>query len=297
MRNKTVSRVEVLEAIRSASRQGRAVNKRAFFAKSEIRQSDLYNYFPSWKKALAAAGFETDRRGDFIETEELLADWGAVARKRKEVPTYVYYGVHGKFGSTTLRSRFGSWNNVRQAFRGFAEGKKEWAEVVKFCAAPPGSERRRFSRTAPARPREDRPVYGDPMDVPGLRNAPKNENGVVYVFGMLAAQLGFHVQAVRTAFPDCDALRWVGSGSWQNTRIEFEYESRNFKEHGHSPDGCDVIVCWVHNWKDCPPSLEVIALSEKLASLRGEMTDDGMIPPRGNERISKPEGCGLTAQA
>jgi hypothetical protein len=42
-------------------------------------------------------------------------------------------------------------------------------------------------------------------------------------------------------------------------KIEFEKESRNFLRHGHLPSGCDLIVCWVHNWPECP--VEVIELS------------------------------------
>jgi hypothetical protein len=30
--------------------------------------------------------------------------------------------------------------------------------------------------------------------------------------------------------------------------------------HGHDPKGCDIIVCWRHNWKKCPKNLEVIEL-------------------------------------
>ena len=41
-------------------------------------------------------------------------------------------------------------------------------------------------------------------------------------------------------------------------RIEFEFESRNFRDHGHPPDGCDIIVCWRHNWAECPEHLEII---------------------------------------
>jgi hypothetical protein len=47
-------------------------------------------------------------------------------------------------------------------------------------------------------------------------------------------------------------------------RIEFEYESRNFREHGHPPDGCDMIICWIHNWPECPANLEVIALKDEI---------------------------------
>jgi hypothetical protein len=95
-----------------------------------------------------------------------------------------------------------------------------------------------------------------------------NENGVILVFGLVAERLGFHVRAVRLAFPDCFAMRRVGTTAWQEVRIEFEYESRNFRDHGHPPGGCDILVCWTHNWEDCPPSLEVIALSDELERLR-----------------------------
>src|SRR5439155_22607106 len=42
--------------------------------------------------------------------------------------------------------------------------------------------------------------------------------------------------------------------------IEFEYRSRDFRTHKHDPRGCNVIVCWEHNWLLAPPKLEVIEL-------------------------------------
>jgi len=45
-------------------------------------------------------------------------------------------------------------------------------------------------------------------------------------------------------------------------RIEFEYESRNFLKHMHPANGCDLIVCWRHNWPECP--LEVIELRKVM---------------------------------
>jgi hypothetical protein len=39
-------------------------------------------------------------------------------------------------------------------------------------------------------------------------------------------------------------MREVRPGHWQRVRIEFEYESRNYRIHGHRGDGCDLIVCW-----------------------------------------------------
>lgn len=107
---------------------------------------------------------------------------------------------------------------------------------------------------------KDRAVMGPPLDWLPMTNAPMNELGVVFLFGMVAAGLGFQVEALQGKFPDCEAKREVAKGKWQRSRIEFEYESKNFHLHGHDPKGCDVIVCWRHNWKGCPEELEVIEL-------------------------------------
>ncbi len=42
--------------------------------------------------------------------------------------------------------------------------------------------------------------------------------------------------------------------------IEFEFATRNFLDHKYPPDGCDLIVCWLHNWPDWPEHIEVIEL-------------------------------------
>ncbi len=78
---------------------------------------------------------------------------------------------------------------------------------------------------------------------------------------MLAHHLGFRVECLQAPFPDCEAVREVQPGKWQRVRIEFEFESRNFQTHRHSPEACDVIVCWRHNWLDCPETIDVVELS------------------------------------
>lgn len=106
--------------------------------------------------------------------------------------------------------------------------------------------------------------YGEPINFMGLRHAPINEQGVVYLFGMLSKQLGFIIEAVRTAFPDCEGKRQIPGkqNKWERVSIEFEYKSLQFKEHDHDLDGCDVIICWENDWLDCP--IEVIALKEYI---------------------------------
>jgi Homing endonuclease associated repeat len=110
----------------------------------------------------------------------------------------------------------------------------------------------------------DRLVYGAPLALPSLAHAPVNEHGVIYLFGILAERMGFRVESIHGGYPDCEAKRLVAPGRWQRVLIEFEFLSRNFKDHEHDPDLCDIIVCWRHNWIQCPKNLEVIELSKQI---------------------------------
>jgi Homing endonuclease associated repeat len=119
----------------------------------------------------------------------------------------------------------------------------------------------------PRRPLNDRPLLGAPTKLRAFPFEPVNEMGVMVLFSMLAERLGFVVESVQAAFPDCQAKIEVEPGRWQHFRIEFEYESRSFKLHDHDAGKCDLIVCWRHNWKNCPPNLQVLELSRIVAEM------------------------------
>jgi hypothetical protein len=117
---------------------------------------------------------------------------------------------------------------------------------------------------------EDRPIYGALMNPSPLAHGPTNEMGVLFLFGTVAAQLGFVVTWVRSEFPDCEAMILVGPEKWQRIRIEFEYESRNFLKHMHDAKECDLIVCWKHNWPECP--VEVLELKGVVSTQQSALS-------------------------
>lgn len=112
---------------------------------------------------------------------------------------------------------------------------------------------------------KEQSVVGDLINFRGLVYSPVNEQGVVYLFSKVAEDLNMYVEEVRTAFPDCVARRFNGKG-WERIYIEFEFLSSNFQGHNHNPADCDMIVCWEHDWKDCP--LEVLELRSIIKGLR-----------------------------
>lgn len=103
-----------------------------------------------------------------------------------------------------------------------------------------------------------------PLVQHGMAYEPVNEMGVVFLFGMVAPLLGFRVEALQAGFPDCKAKLEMEPGRWQDVNVEFEFESRKFRDHHHDPDKCDIIVCWRHNWKGCPERIQVLELSSIL---------------------------------
>lgn len=110
-------------------------------------------------------------------------------------------------------------------------------------------------------------IFGNKLDFKSLSCAPVNEQGVVYLFGVLHESFDFMIESIQSGFPDCIARRQINKDRWEELRIEFEFDSRSFLSHKHDPDAVDMIICWKHNWTDCPKNIEVIELSSIIHEL------------------------------
>lgn len=272
---------EVLNAIRAAAKAlGRPPSRSEFKSASGMSEYQVVKHFPSWREAVRAAGLEPNSTNIPLDPGVLLEDWGEFVRRVRRIPTRDQYRRDGTYSPGVFEKKFGPWSNIPEQFRSFAGAKPEWADVIAlipiavarapFIAStlPPSvSPSDAVASTQRYLKLDDRPTYGNPIDFRGLRHEPVNEEGVVFLFGMVARELGYLVEVLQAGYPDCEAKRQVQPGKWQRVRIEFEYESRNFRDHGHSPDGCDIIVCWRHNWQECPSNLEVVELRSIIKTL------------------------------
>jgi hypothetical protein len=111
--------------------------------------------------------------------------------------------------------------------------------------------------------------YGAPTGFELFPHAPTSEQGVVLLFGILAKQLGYIIEHVQTSCPDCIAKKLVNTNArrrriYKTVRIEFELNSSSFCKHQHHHDSTDIIVCWEHDWKECPPQFHVVELKSEL---------------------------------
>lgn len=126
---------------------------------------------------------------------------------------------------------------------------------------------------------KDKSIVGDLINFRGLVYSPINENGVIFLFGKVMDDLNMYIEEIKPGFPDCIGRRFTGKG-WEKVNIEFEYKSSNFNAHNHDSNECDIIVCWAHDWTDCP--LEVLELKEIIKTLPN--------PPTKRPDSSAPKG-------
>ncbi len=274
-----MSKEEIIAAVKEcAARLGHTPSVAEFRKNTRVSKNDIRTTFGSYKRLLLASRLERGGGGYIVSLESLFLDWARVARKVGKAPAMVEYELHGKYSVRPLSRRYNGWTGVAAGMREYAieHGlEKKWKDVLAMVAeySPKNKSKRMPVRTKPqvSKPRilHDRGVYGEPLNIP-FSYAPTNEQGVLFVFGTVAAALGFSITKVQTAFPDVEAMREVERNRWQRVRIELEYESRNFLTHMHPLDGCEMIVCWVHNWEECP--LEVIELKTVISNQRSAVS-------------------------
>jgi len=236
-----------------------------------MRRRHIRKHFGNYLWALQECGLTSRFNSRRIPEEMLFLEWARVARKLGKLPSMAEFEGASQYTVGPYQRRCRHWTKVPEAMREFAmthDCEGDWQDVLELIRQK--DERELLATgdkwsSGPLQPRgirADRPVYGPAVAPVTLMHEPINEMGVVFLFGTQASRLGFMVTLVQAEFPDCEAFVEVAPNRFQRLKIEFEKESRNFQKHGHDPNGCDLIVCWEHNWPECP--VEVLELSSMI---------------------------------
>jgi Homing endonuclease associated repeat len=261
----------VIAAIQECAKKlGKAPSFDRMRGMTGITMHRIQRHFGGYNGALGACGLELHDNGRTRTMQELFEDWIEVVRKVGKAPTRAQYDLHGRNSSRPLLQRFHTWSAIPAGMKHYAMKhglEAAWNDVIGTREVPMES-RGVGSRIGPIVVSEPpleipkRSSFGDPLTDLPMVHAPTCENAVLFLFGAMANDLGFKVRRMQPAFPDCLAVRRVGENRWEDVKVELELFSRNFALHGHDPKGCDLIVCWEHNWPECP--LEVLELKKKL---------------------------------
>jgi hypothetical protein len=284
MPSKKYSKEQIIETLKNlSSRLGKTKLSKQDVSKV-LSLTTIKNYFGNLGNALESAGLERTNigeqfkgRGNILSDDDLFISILHVEINLGHEPGYNEYSANGKFSVTPFRKRFGEWENMISYYRKWKSennDKIEEAKAMTPLIKPLDSSKQKASSLPEPKiitpyPKQKSPgqLYGEPIEFRGLRHAPINEQGVVYLFGMISRELGFNIEALQQGFPDCEGkyLHDQKKNLWAKARIEFEFLASNFKEHGHDPSQCDFIVCWENDWPDCP--INVIELKTEILKL------------------------------
>lgn len=276
------TRKSLIAALRDAAARNHgdvAIDK--FMHQAGIGKTTILRHFVrGWRELREAAGLSSAHACShpWYADEHLLEQLDAVIRELKRWPTWNELQSRTGISRGAMNKHFGSAAAMRTIYNAWKENPR----AVPLRKPPDDPRAASFSsRTAPRDSRREKRyiVTGDPCAMYEMTSAPINETGVILLFGMMCRDLDFRIDSVQQGFPDCDARRLLPGDPrlWQRLRIEFEYRSSNFRVHKHDPAGCDLIVCWEHDWPQSPVGvLELRRMvrfpsgAEKLCALAAE---------------------------
>lgn len=266
----------IKEIKRVASRKGvTTLTWLEFCSATGISRHRIQKIFDGWREACKLAGLQPNYDSVKIDDNTLFKEMERVFLGQNRICTSLKFVKLSKYSITPYRGRFGKWENILIEFRKWLENNKIDFKYINDL--PSKSEKNTFKSENNINIKSSAGIdwqskggttYGSFLNFRGLLHAPLNEQGVVFLFGMICKELGIMVESIRTGYPDCEAKRCINKNQdkWEKVTIEFEFASSNFKGYGHNPKDCNIIVCWEHDWQECP--IEVIELKSAIKSLQ-----------------------------
>jgi hypothetical protein len=225
-----------------------------------------------WENALSMAGLmPSPNLKTKIPLEDLAAKFLEVTIELKRIPTLLQLSRRSGHAPDTQSRNRGGYSAFKLAVIELllSSNCKFPKDILRIL-------RDELTRLKSEKPQnEDKLIkanehrQGRTLNFRGFAYAPTCEHDVVQMFGSVAKELGFEIVGNRSAFPDCKARRLQKGprDHFIDCLIEYEFSSLDFKKHRHDPSGCHLIVCWEHNWPECP--VEVLELSKAIKNLTG----------------------------
>jgi hypothetical protein len=263
------SKEECLEEIKRVAQilNTKNISIEDFKRHSKIGPEAIIRKFNSWEEPLKILGLEPGKSfHKIIETEELANEFLEVTKNLGQIPTLRQMANRGKFSKGLYEKKFKNYVSLKAKLSEYILSQHLCDDFVL---------RKLFKKEAQnvkSEPinAEIRPHYeGKTLNFRHFAYSPTYENEVVSIFSAVAGELGFEIITIRDAFPDCKARRKSQNfrDRMKDCLIEFEFRSSDFVKHKHPINGCDLIICWEHDWIDCP--IEVINLKKEITKLPG----------------------------
>jgi hypothetical protein len=279
MEKKEITRQDIIQALKELHAEGKQPSIKAL-AQKGINGYWIHKQIPEGLTELKQQlDLKITSQERPLSDDKLLEELDKIVSKLERIPTWAQIRRETGITDKVFRQRFGNEgiHEVFSHYRKWLEKHQPMSKNINLVdtylepQVPPkspqspevkGNAKGTMIKGVKLPGRK----YGSPINFGNLIYEPVNEQGVVFLFGMVSKALGFSIEYVGPDFPDCEAKRYIEGrqGRQQPVRIEFEYKSRDFN---HVEEDCDIIVCWEDNWGDACP-LEVIELRTVIKKLR-----------------------------
>lgn len=275
------SREEIIREIQkvAAGMGVRYLKQQDFILNSTIPINTVKYHLGTWAQAAKAAGLEMPRdysqteNPELVQDDELLRELVRLYRLSGKPPTADIVKAHGAFSLEYYTSRWQSLDRALWKARAMFPEAFQPAPASAPVQDPVSEVDTSPIRLIPQTIKPKRPVkverrLGEPVDFRGMRFAPVDRDGVLFLFGMLAVELGFELEFVSNERPHAEGRRYfdVRREQWKHLRMEFLLESSTYtpdQDSGREP--CDLLVCWDHDNEDCP--VEVLELKSVIREI------------------------------
>jgi hypothetical protein len=235
----------------------------------EIRASTVAKLWSGWINVLKAANLNSHPfYHEEISIDVLAQEFLKVTTELNRIPTVNQLTRRSEYCKNTFTRKFGSYTNFKRASINHLKKQSHIPIAILSLLKD------HLTSITPSVSESDTitPPSHSTGRILGFRAfafAPTYETEVVSLFGSVAGELGFEIVAQREAFPDCEARRIKDSRRKRYAKclIEYELRSSDYQKHKHPNKGCDLIVCWEHDWRESP--IEVLELRSKIRALPG----------------------------
>ena len=249
-------REHIISEIKRIAKQSdnKAVSKADFIKLTNIPDYQIYKHFKCWNKAVSAAGLTPNTKNKKLNNDKLFQNLYDYCVKIDKIPTATEFKYNSNHAIKKYRKNFGAWPNVLLFFQIWLQENHSSSKFIDMIN----------QKIILKDKKQTLHGAGAPLDFKGLKHEPINEQGLIFLFSKMNEELGLIVETLKIGFPDCIGKRLIDKNNnlWESVSIEFEYKSKDFLSHRHDANKCDIIVCWIHDWHDCP--IEVIELKDKV---------------------------------
>ena len=220
MEKKSYTREDIIKALKELdSKSEKPIGVKALNKKG-ISGYWFWKLFPEGATELKKhLGLKLSPQEQPHSDDELLKKIDKVVSKLKRIPSWNQFRRETGIAEKTLFSRFGMYkkHEIFSHYRKWLEENKPNSKNIKLVDAYLRSQPQ-VKTTIPKLPKEKASgtvipkwakfpgrEYGAPLNFGSLIYEPINEQGVVFLFGMVSRRLGFSIEYIGTDFPDCEA--------------------------------------------------------------------------------------------